>query len=205
MFSFNHLQGSIRSFSAMCTEKQHDLMCKEINGWSTCREKQRWVTMCPKRGKNTSEQLLWSPVHFLMQVCDFRKPGWVLFCLYLWSNGRWHKRLPLTWSYQCTNSLRPESQIEWVLSYSKVWVSPSNTADSRVSMLNLCNCFLKTFIWGIPGWLSGLALAFSPGCDPGVPGSSPMSGSLHGACFSLCLCLCLSPTLCLSWINKRNL
>ena len=49
---------------------------------------------------------------------------------------------------------------------------------------------------GQPGWLSGLAPAFSPGSDPGDPGSSPTSGSLHGACFSLCLCLCLS------WINK---
>ena len=25
---------------------------------------------------------------------------------------------------------------------------------------------------GIPGWLSGSAPAFGPGCDPGVPGSS---------------------------------
>ena len=34
--------------------------------------------------------------------------------------------------------------------------------------------------WEIPGWLSGLAPAFGPGCDPGVrvPGSSPASGSL---------------------------
>ena len=45
---------------------------------------------------------------------------------------------------------------------------------------------------GIPGWLSGLAPAFGPERDPGVPGSSPTSGSLRGACFSLCLCLCLS-------------
>ena len=27
----------------------------------------------------------------------------------------------------------------------------------------------------------GLAPAFGPGCDPGVPGSSRTSGSLHGA------------------------
>ena len=33
---------------------------------------------------------------------------------------------------------------------------------------------------GIPGWLSGLAPAFGPGRDPGVPGSSPTLGSLHG-------------------------
>ena len=53
--------------------------------------------------------------------------------------------------------------------------------------------------WGvcvIPGWLSGLAPAFGPGRDPGVPGLTPTLGSLHGACFSLCLCLCLS--LCVS-------
>ena len=43
--------------------------------------------------------------------------------------------------------------------------------------------------WGIPGWLSGLAPTFGPGCDPGFPGSSPASGSLQGACFSLCQCL----------------
>ena len=53
---------------------------------------------------------------------------------------------------------------------------------------------------GIPGWLSGLVPAFSPGRDPGVPGLNPTSGSLHGTCFSLCLCLCLS--LSMSIINK---
>ncbi|CAD7682376.1 unnamed protein product [Nyctereutes procyonoides] len=50
----------------------------------------------------------------------------------------------------------------------------------------------------MPGWLSGLAPAFGPGSDPGVPGLSPPSGSLHGACFSLCLCLCLSLSLSVS-------
>ena len=64
---------------------------------------------------------------------------------------------------------------------------------------------LKNLKLGIPGWLSGLAPAFGPGRDPGVPGSSPTSGSWHGACFSLCLCLCPPPlSLCLSWINKIN-
>ena len=29
----------------------------------------------------------------------------------------------------------------------------------------------------MPGWLSSLAPAVGPGCDPGVPGSSPTSGS----------------------------
>uniref|UniRef100_A0A8P0T4F6 MAGUK p55 subfamily member 4 n=2 Tax=Canis lupus familiaris TaxID=9615 RepID=A0A8P0T4F6_CANLF len=46
---------------------------------------------------------------------------------------------------------------------------------------------LKPRVQGIPGWLSGLAPAFGPGHDPGVPGSSPMSVSRLGACFSLCL------------------
>ena len=36
---------------------------------------------------------------------------------------------------------------------------------------------------GIPGWLSGLAPAFGPGCDPGVLGSNPTSSSLCGAAF----------------------
>ena len=56
---------------------------------------------------------------------------------------------------------------------------------------------LKLFI-GIPGWLSGLAPAFSPEHDPGVLGLSPTTGSLREACFSLCLYLFLSLSLCLS-------
>ena len=32
---------------------------------------------------------------------------------------------------------------------------------------------------GMPGWLSRLAPAFSPGPDPGDPGLSPTPGSLH--------------------------
>ena len=53
-------------------------------------------------------------------------------------------------------------------------------------------------VQGIPGWLSGLAPAFGPGRDPGVPGLSPTTGSLHGTCFSFCLCLCFSLFLCVS-------
>ena len=30
---------------------------------------------------------------------------------------------------------------------------------------------------GIPGWRSGLAPVFGPGCDPGDPGSNPKLGS----------------------------
>ena len=68
--------------------------------------------------------------------------------------------------------------------------------------LTLPNPFRSHPTLRIPGWLSGLGPAFSPGCNPRVPGSSPASGSLHGACFSLCLCPCLSFNLCLSRINK---
>ena len=60
---------------------------------------------------------------------------------------------------------------------------------------------LKAVYEGIPGWLSGLAPAFSPRHDPGILGSSPESGSRHGACFSLCLCPCLS--LSLSVYNEQ--
>ena len=64
---------------------------------------------------------------------------------------------------------------------------------------------LKIELPGDPWWLSGLAPAFGPEHDPGVPGSSPTSGSRQGACFSLCLCLCLSLSLSLSLSNKQNL
>ncbi|CAK7291189.1 Leucine-rich repeat-containing protein 37A [Vulpes lagopus] len=39
--------------------------------------------------------------------------------------------------------------------------------------------FPKKLETGIPGWRSGLAPAFGPGCDPGDPGSNPTSGSRH--------------------------
>ena len=49
---------------------------------------------------------------------------------------------------------------------------------------------------GIPGWLSGLAPAFGPGCDPGVLKSSPASGSMEpvspSVYISASLSLCLS-------------
>ena len=53
------------------------------------------------------------------------------------------------------------------------------------------NPYLKC-IYGKPGWLSGLAPAFSPGRDPEDLGSNPALGSLHGAYFSLCFSLCIS-------------
>ena len=56
-------------------------------------------------------------------------------------------------------------------------------------MFALSVTVLKSEIWGITGWLSSLAPAFSPGHDPGVLGLSPTSSSLHGACFSLSLSL----------------
>ncbi|CAD7676900.1 unnamed protein product [Nyctereutes procyonoides] len=64
---------------------------------------------------------------------------------------------------------------------------------------------LTRLILGIPGWLSGLAPAFYPGCDPGDLGLSPMSGSLHGACFSLCLCLCLSLSVALQFHGRSGM
>ena len=55
----------------------------------------------------------------------------------------------------------------------------------------ICTMGIRIPVLGIPGWLSGLAPAFGPRRDPGVPGSSPASGSRPGACFSLLLCLSL--------------
>ena len=74
-----------------------------------------------------------------------------------------------------------------------------------------CQCILlfKNHLTGIPGWLSGLAPAFGPGHDPGVPGSSPTShiGLLAWSLLlplpvslpfslslslSLCVCVCVS-------------
>ena len=43
---------------------------------------------------------------------------------------------------------------------------------------------IKIQLTGIPGWLSGLAPAFSPGCDPGVLGLSFALGLQWGVCFS---------------------
>ena len=47
---------------------------------------------------------------------------------------------------------------------------------------------------GIPGWRSGLALAFGPGHDPGDPGSNPKSGSrcMEPASPSACVSASLS-------------
>ena len=47
-------------------------------------------------------------------------------------------------------------------------------------------------ISGQPGWLSGLALAFGPGCGLGVPGLGPAWGSPQGACFSVSVSLCVA-------------
>ena len=48
---------------------------------------------------------------------------------------------------------------------------------------------MKRHFLGRLGSLSGLAPAFSPGHDIGVPGSIPHGAPRQGACFSLCLCL----------------
>ena len=60
----------------------------------------------------------------------------------------------------------------------------------------LVGTYKKSFL-GIPGWLSGLAPAFGPGRDPGVPGSNPTSGSrcMEPASPSACVSTSLSPSL----------
>ena len=62
---------------------------------------------------------------------------------------------------------------------------------------------IKNSCIGIPGWFSGLAPAFGPGCHPGDPGSS-RAPCMESASPSLCLCLSLSLSLSLSMsiINK---
>ena len=60
----------------------------------------------------------------------------------------------------------------------------------------MCSFSLEKMGLGIPGWRSGLALAFGPGRDPGDPGSNPTSGS-PGA-WSLLLPLPVSLPLSLS-------
>ena len=66
---------------------------------------------------------------------------------------------------------------------------------------------LETVIWGIPGWRSGLALAFGPGHDPGDPGSNPTSGArcMEPASPSACVSASLSLSLNVSIIKKKDL
>ena len=55
------------------------------------------------------------------------------------------------------------------------------------------------YVMGIPGWLSGLAPAFSPGHDPGVLGSRLCQAPcMEPASPSVCLCLSLSLSVSLS-------
>ena len=61
----------------------------------------------------------------------------------------------------------------------------------------ITSLLLKKGTKGIPGWLSGLAPAFGPGHDPGVPGSSPASGSWHMEPASLSACVSASLSLSL--------
>ena len=55
---------------------------------------------------------------------------------------------------------------------------------------------------GAPGWLSGWALAFGSGRDPGVLGSSPTSRLPTGSLFLL-LPVSLSLSMCLSRIKNK--
>ena len=67
------------------------------------------------------------------------------------------------------------------------------------SNIKYCTRADKKPLEGIPGWLSGLAPAFGPGCDPGVLGSSPASGShMEPASPSTCV----SASLWVSIMNK---
>ena len=85
------------------------------------------------------------------------------------------------------------------------WISqddhlPSGTSTHHHLCPRVLQKIYKTFLIGMPEWLSSWAYAFGSGHDPGVLGLSPASGSLHGACLSLCLCICLSP--CVFLMNK---
>ena len=62
----------------------------------------------------------------------------------------------------------------------------------------LCFLCLELLFAGIPGWRSGLAPAFGPGCDPGDPGSNPTSGSwcMEPASPSACVFASLSLSVC---------
>ena len=51
--------------------------------------------------------------------------------------------------------------------------------ESLFFNVDILYLLFKYQLEGIPGWLSGLAPAFSPGCDLGVQGSSPTSGSMQ--------------------------
>ena len=63
---------------------------------------------------------------------------------------------------------------------------------------------LKDLFLGIPGWRSGLAPAFGPGCDPGDPGSNPTLGSqcMELASPSAYVSASLSLSHCVAIINK---
>ena len=59
-----------------------------------------------------------------------------------------------------------------------VWILEPSTSSLPVELRNPTIRFsIKILHLGIPGWCSGLAPAFGPGCDPGDPGSNPTSGS----------------------------
>ena len=98
-------------------------------------------------------------------------------------------------------ALVTSQSVEWNNFSGKDRTSKIRLEDQLVA---LSKWIKKNPLLGIPGWLSGLAPAFSPGHDPGVLESSPALGSLHGACFSFCvsLCLCLCLSLSLSLMNK---
>ena len=81
------------------------------------------------------------------------------------------------------NSLKNQNQNQT----KSTTTTQENNQKQTVALVTLKN---KDVV--IPGWLSGLAPAFSPGDGPGVLGLSPALGSLQGACFLLYLPLPLS-------------
>ena len=74
--------------------------------------------------------------------------------------------------------------------------TPNTTVHPAVDRCEVGKNLVLKIQPGIPGWLSSLAPAFSPGRDSGIPGSSSASGSLHGASPSACVSASL--TLCIS-------
>ena len=90
----------------------------------------------------------------------------------------------------CTDPLLLQSRV----GQQTTWDTQVPLKYLLIKIMRLLGILFKNRV-GQPWWLK-FSAAFSPGCDPGVPGLSLTSGSLHGACFSLCLSLCLS--LCVS-------
>ena len=102
-----------------------------------------------------------------------------------------------------TNSCYYHSVSSNISNSSKIpLVSESYEMISRLAKIPLKLMEVKV-LWGIPGWLSSLAPAFGPGCDPGVPGLSPTSAPcVEPASPSAYVFVSLSLSLSVSLMNK---